>query len=194
MELGLVCDRSGQRRGAVVVPGDGEVAQPGGPVVVEVALDPELVGQDGRNRPAPLGAGRPAADWSSDCGGLDREGARPSAVTAAVFRWSRHREMPRPIRAMPVGTASGLSNECGSTCRASVAKVPRTRSPEAQRARTRARNSAMPKRTPPARYPTEERGGGRLHQADVARDRAAGPCGEDVVDVAGRECARDGST
>jgi len=23
---------------------------------------------------------------------------------AAVFRWSRHREMPRPIRATPVGT------------------------------------------------------------------------------------------
>jgi len=27
VELGLVCDRYGQRRGAIVVPGDGEVAQ-----------------------------------------------------------------------------------------------------------------------------------------------------------------------
>src|ERR1700759_1880799 len=41
----MVRDRSGQCRGAIVVPGDGELAQPGGPVVVEVALDPELVGQ-----------------------------------------------------------------------------------------------------------------------------------------------------
>ena len=32
----------------------------------------------------------------------------------------------------PVGTASGRSNECGSTGRASVARVPRTRSPESQ--------------------------------------------------------------
>ena len=104
VELGLVCDRSGQRRGAVVVPGDGEVAQPGGPVVVEVALDPELVGH------------RTAACST-------RAGARLPAVMAAVFRWSRHREMPRPIRATPTGTASGRSNECGSTGIASVARV-----------------------------------------------------------------------
>src|SRR3954469_8851620 len=60
VELRLVRHRSGECAGAVVVPADGEPAEPWGPVVVEVAVDPDLVGgHDGtptrRARPATRG-------------------------------------------------------------------------------------------------------------------------------------------
>ena len=33
------------------------------------------------------------------------------ATSEAVMRWSRHSEMPRPMRAMPIGTAMGRLND-----------------------------------------------------------------------------------
>jgi len=50
VQLGLIGDRASQRGGAVVFANEGQAAEPGRPVLVEVALDPELV-VGGRVRP-----------------------------------------------------------------------------------------------------------------------------------------------
>ena len=58
VELRLVRERSAQAGRAVVAAHQGEVAEPGGPVVVEVTIDPDLVRRGGRSlsRLGPRGA------------------------------------------------------------------------------------------------------------------------------------------
>jgi hypothetical protein len=60
VELGLVDEGTGQGGGAVVASGEAEVAEDGGPVVVEVADHPQLVGGGGGggHDGAPAGAVR----------------------------------------------------------------------------------------------------------------------------------------
>src|SRR5215213_429974 len=65
VQLRLVDDRAGQAGSAVVEANQGEVAERGGPVIVEVTGDPDLVHRGvGRRRAGPAGAG-----WVGDGSG-----------------------------------------------------------------------------------------------------------------------------
>src|ERR1700759_1606151 len=100
----MVRDRSGQCRGAIVVPGDGELAQPGGPVVVEVALDPELVGQGsaGDHDGAPASA---TAVWGQRM--THSATARLMTQPAALARSPGSSPVPNRAASMPPVNAVG---------------------------------------------------------------------------------------
>ena len=73
VELRLVGDRDGDGRGAVVVAGQVELAEPGRPVVVEVAVDADRVRRGGGvHESAPAGWGRGAAYGAAAGGAADR--------------------------------------------------------------------------------------------------------------------------
>ena len=112
--------------------------------------------QRGRDRPAREARSgvRVAVGWqlaASVVIGL--RPARPSAGTVvgsaaldAARRASRHRETPRPMRAMPSGTAIGRSNDAGSTASAAVADGARRRAGRPPSGRGRRRGTGRCRR------------------------------------------------
>ena len=89
MEFGLVGHGTAECGGAVVLAGDGEAAEPGRPVPIEVSVDTELVGRG--------------------CRGIVRRAHDLTAATGCVVVFLRavhHSDQPRPIIAMPLGKAS----------------------------------------------------------------------------------------
>ena len=185
MQCGLVDDGDPEGGGAVALVGEARDLEPGRPSGTEVAPEADLVEPD---LSLAASAGRCLAHRAARCSTRLVAGA----ASGAALRWSRHREMPRPIRATPVGTAIGRLNDCGSTLSATVATVPTARRAAAHRARTRARNSAMPKRRPPDHVREARDVEEGLHPADAAGRRATEGSDHHVVHVAGRRVRQAG--
>ena len=104
--------------------------------------------------------------------------------------WSRHSETPRPISATPVGHGERPVERLGQHGqRERREAVPTASSAAAQRARTPARNSAMPKSRPPSHVADAGRSSSRSACAPMSPvGAAADGRGEDVVDVARVRC------